>query len=660
MPAGRPPCTTLVAALTAGIPFASLMFPMAAAAQADPAAAGQYAETRAEFVAAYTDARLGRPSDGDSEALRDYPIYAYLEAARIVHAVDTASSEPGQADDSAESFIAIYATEPVSRGVRIAWLESLARRDRHDALIEYFDPAIAGTRLECEHLAARIATGDTADIEEPLRARWLTGSQLPPECEPVFEWGRANGVIDADAIEARVMLLLENGRSEFGRMVARRLPAQRAEPLNRWAALIASPDLAFDELIADPASMPSLDALANAWERYTRNSPGAALARFDALVEAIGADDETESLLRRALALGLAWDRRSEALGHFSAVEREHLDDYTLEWQARAALWAGQWPTAEDAIDAMSEGQRNQTAWRYWSARAADRLDREEEADAGYEAVLGDDNFYSALAAARLDRRYRPNLAPLEIESGSVNAVAEIPGFVRARELLFAGLETDARREWNAAYSTLSSDLQLACIELAASWDWHEIAVLTATRNGIFNDYELLYPRHYQEEIPDAADLTEFDRNLLYGLIRQESLFSPNAVSSAGAVGLMQLRLETAQRAAGRWELERPTRTALFDPRTNITLGAAQLRNLVDEFEGQTLPGLAGYNAGYNAAARWLPDTEIEADVWVENIPYNETRAYVRRVLWHSLVYRWLDTGRPQDASDWLSPIRRP
>ena len=139
--------------------------------------------------------------------------------------------------------------------------------------------------------------------------------------------------------------------------------------------------------------------------------------------------------------------------------------------------------------------------------------------------------------------------------------------------------------------------------------------------------------------------------------MRQESLFRADAVSSAGARGLLQMLPDTAHRTARAWKRPKPNVEALFDPNVSVVLGAAQLRTLLDRFGGQTVVALAAYNAGPNAAARWMPSQAVEADVWIENIPYNETRTYVQRILWHNLVFNWLKTGEPQKADGWLVSV---
>ena len=180
----------------------------------------------------------------------------------------------------------------------------------------------------------------------------------------------------------------------------------------------------------------------------------------------------------------------------------------------------------------------------------------------------------------------------------------------------------------------------------------------TAAQERLFNDYPVLYPRPYDREVAQAAKATGLAPTLIYSIIRQESLYQPYAVSSANAIGLMQLLPGTARRTAVAIGESRPSAEDLKRPAINVQLGAATLADLVQRFDGQLVPALAGYNAGPGAVARWLPDKPREVDVWVENIPFNETRGYVQRVMWHSVVFEWLSDGGPEDARAWLARVR--
>jgi len=270
---------------------------------------------------------------------------------------------------------------------------------------------------------------------------------------------------------------------------------------------------------------------------------------------------------------------------------------------------------------------------------------------------LSDDNYYSGLSAARLRRRLRPNIEALSRNPVTVAMLAGQAAFVRARELGELGLPVAALREWRYGFSQLDQDAQRQSIHLAADWQWYDLAVATATRFGVFNDYALLYPRPFGTDVLEAVKATALAPDLVYGVIRQESLYRADAVSSAGARGLMQLTPGTAAQLIGRLDVPLQGGMDLLDPAINIRLGTAELDRLMERFDGKLPVALAAYNAGASAAERWLPDAPMDADVWIENIPFNETRSYVQRVLWHSLVFRWLETQRAQDTRAWLDPI---
>ena len=562
------------------------------------------------------------------------------------------------ADENARVFLAHYDGEPVSWSLRRSWLSSLARREHWTAYLEQYREDVADSRLRCLYLTSRISLGQISGIAPLIVDEWLTPRQLPSECEPVFQWLRAEGPLTDNLIEQRVRLLLEGGNSAFARIIARRLPEERAEPLLRWADFIEQPESQIDAHLERPIEEAESPALLDGWSRLSRNDPLAALHRYQRLVAVMSLDVEQASPFARALALGLAWDRRTEALGFFELLSEEEVDDYALTWQARAASWAGDWTLVKDSVSAMSDAQRSTSRWRYWAARAATHLDERREARELYELITGDDNYYSAMAAAHLRRRVEPRLEPLPLHTPLVDSLAGRPAFVRARELLLIGLPVAAMREWRYGYAQIDESARQQAIHLASHWNWHDLAVATATGHGVFNDYDLLYPKPFGAEVQTAAQSTALPSDLIYGVIRQESLYRADAVSSAGARGLMQLLPDTGRRVARETGLSHTASLDLLEPGINIRLGSAELQRLGQLYDGQLPVMLAAYNAGPNAVARWLPNEPLDPDVWIENVPYNETRDYVRRVLWHTVVFKWLDTGRPQSTRAWLEPIR--
>lgn len=608
------------------------------------------AALRAEFLLAYNLARAGAPALPESGALRSYILYPYLEATRLSHALVRAGPDWSDHDDAARELLARYDGEPVTFNLRAAWLSSLARRELWPALREHYRADAADAALRCQNLRARIALGDTVGIAPAILDEWLTPRQLPGECEPVFEWLRDAGPLDVSMTEARVRLLLENGQAAFARVIARRLPEERGRPLFAWADLIERPLSTIETYVAMPSGMIDGPMLLDGWSRLARDNPSAALALHDVLVTTEGLDRERASPYTLALALGLAWDRRPEALEYFARVAPDDMDDYALGWQARAALWARDFETARTSIAAMSAEQRGMAQWRYWAARtSAD----DAAADALYASILPDDNYFSAAAAAQIRDRAALHPEARARDPATMARLSTIPAVMRAAELWRVRLPVAAAREWRHASAAFARDEREQSIHVAMDLEWFDLAVATATELGIFYDYGLLYPRPYAAEVEAAADEFDLKPALIRAVMRQESLYRADAESSAGAQGLMQLMRGTAGDIAR--DLGE-SRGDLLDPAVNIRLGAARLARLIERYDGNVVPALAAYNAGPAAVDRWLPEAPLDGDVWLENVPFNETREYVRRVLWHTVVFEWLEDDRV-NARDWLREI---
>jgi soluble lytic murein transglycosylase len=228
----------------------------------------------------------------------------------------------------------------------------------------------------------------------------------------------------------------------------------------------------------------------------------------------------------------------------------------------------------------------------------------------------------------------------------------------RTRELVAVQLRNEATAEWNQVLVSLQPVEQLAAAQLAHDWAWYDQAVATTAKLGLYNDYEFLYPQPYDPEVNAAASSSALPADLIYGVMRQETLFRADAQSGANARGLLQLLPQTARITARKFNLPVPTADDLYKPAINVPLGAVYLKSLVDGFDGQIPLALASYNAGPAAVRRWLPSQPMATDVWIENVPFNETRAYVQKVLWHSLVFNWLRTGKPVDTQSWLARTR--
>ena len=638
--------------------IASLASPAPSRAADDPLAAA-----RAEFSAALAAVETGTVDAADSERLRAYPLHPYLVAARLrlrlarLNAVDDSGS-----DDAVAAFLAANGDAPVTRDLRRAWLNSLAIREQWPAYLANLSAGMAASdaNLRCQQLAARIALNQTDGLAPLVIEQWQAADKALPACDAAFDWARTQQLLSPALIEARARLVARNGYGALAKVIATPLVPEVRVRITQWAALIDQPQAAIESLIADPSKPVDAEALLDGWQRYARKDPEAAAARFAALRDARKLDDTAASPYARALALGLAWSRKPAALDWFAKTLPADVDVIAAEWWARAALWSGNWPQVAQAIALLPEASRSEQRWRYWSARAA-AASGDATAKAQLATLAGEDGWYPALAAAQAGATYAPHPQPISADEARIAKLDNLPGFIRARELFRVAQRTPAAVEFTIAYESLDPAARPQAVILPMRWGWYEQGVATASRQKIFTDYSTLYPRPYDAPVKTGAALSGLPPTLIYGLLRQESLYRADAVSKANAYGLTQMLIETATRTARKWARSVPNREALFDPATNVPLGAAHLRDLVDRFKGQTPVAIAGYNAGPNAAARWLPAQPLPADIWIENIPFNETRLYVQRVLWHSLVFAWLAAdGKPQPVEPWLTPVAQP
>ncbi len=650
----------LPAALLALLAVAALpvLAPGDRAMTASAADADLYAEARQEFVAALADAARAPPGAAveDSEALTSYPLYPYLLAARLERRL----ADPAAVPD-VRAFLERYGDQPASRSVRRQFLMNLALRRQWEPYLEAYRADVDDTiAARCNGFVARIALDRTEGMGADVVDQWLAPKSLPPACDPAFDWARARGLITPALIEQRADAALVAGQASLARFLAKSLPGPQAAAVSQWASLIEQPRAAIDALIADPSRTVAPRALLDGWQRYARADPEAAANRYPALVEARGLDARSASPFAIAVGVRLALGRNARALEFFALGRPDDFDESAHEWHARAALWAGDWPRVREAVAAMPEALRTQNRWKYWAARAAEQTGEADAAQRGYASVLPTDNWYAVLSAARLGQPFAPTAKPAGLNDAEMERLADEAPFVRAHELILCDLQTDAVAEWRAAYDALTPAQQVQAIGLAARWQWYLQAIAAAAKLGIFDDYGLLYPRPYDPEVRRGASLTGLPPDLIYAIIRQESLYRADARSGADALGLMQLLPETARQTAKRWGLPPPTRASLLVPAVNVPLGSAFLKSMLDRWEGQAPLAIGSYNAGPGAVARWLPSAPMSIDVWVENIPYNETRSYVQRVSWHRVVFGWIEGRRPRDYPDWLGTIRAP
>ena len=365
--------------------------------------------------------------------------------------------------------------------------------------------------------------------------------------------------------------------------------------------------------------------------------------------------------------------------------------DDTLAWGVRATLRtaapAQRWPQVLRLVDAMSATEQREPAWIYWKARALDAVARSSARNAGsgagdsatadananastststsasananiagsavisdtdaqraearrlLESIAGALGFYAALASEDLGRAPSLPATPAGLTATEREAARTHPGLGRALLLVDLGLRDEARREWNFSLRGMADRELLAAARLACErGDW-QLCINTAERTRSEIDTALRYPMPYAADITRAASAVGLEPALVFGLIRQETRFMPQLRSSVGAAGLMQVMPATASWVAKRIGLDWRNPAQISDPVVNLKLGTSYLKLVLDDLGGSQAMAAAAYNAGPGRPRRWREGPVVETAIWAENIPFAETREYVKKVLSNAAVY---------------------
>jgi soluble lytic murein transglycosylase len=618
--------------------------------------APQAALPAAEFMAAMERVRMNLPEPPDSATLKTYPIYDYLVAARLRRDLGFTPSEA--LDATIDTFLHAHEGEPVGRNLKHQWLVSLAERRRWDWFLpraaDATDPA-----LVCDRLAGRIATGDAADrLAADAVARWSLPQRQPIECAPVVAWLRLKGLLTPALLEAHARAALATDNPTLAREFVAEVPAERAGPLSQWLQLLESPKSGLTALAVTPQTPVEADALLAGFTRLSNTDATAAAVLLPSLLARPDATPAVRGRLQRAFALGEAYARQPGAVAAFDAVPVENVDTQVQEWRVRAALWAGNYAKVLDWTQRMPAALSSQPRWRYWHARAVAATAGAAAAAPLFAQIAGLRDYYGYLAADRLQQPYELNIHPVADDPALQSTLAADPGLIRAHALFDCELTDDAVAEWNAALASMGPAVKIQAAHLASRWGWYAEAITMLAQADSWDDVPLRYPRPFGAIIVRASALTQVPPDWILAIIRQESLYRKDAVSRADARGLMQMQPATAAAVAKRWHLPAPSRDGLFDPAVAIELGAAYVHELLDRYDQQLDLTLAAYNAGPVSVARWLPAQSVDADAWIENIPYAETRAYVQHILEHIVAFAVMRDAEPPRLSTLLRPVK--
>ena len=333
---------------------------------------------------------------------------------------------------------------------------------------------------------------------------------------------------------------------------------------------------------------------------------------------------------------------QSRKAGAYDRLNRlPGFDKDVREWRVRAALYEQNWQHIADALATLTLDELKEPRWQYWQARSLAAKGDMANARARYNTLSEDRGFYGFLAADVVAKPYSVPDKPVLLPANGLDVLAAEADFQSIKELRALNREMEAERQWWYAVKNFSKERMAMAAKLAQNWHWDPIAIKTLVKADYWDDLALRFPVGYLSQVQSHAYRHSLEPAVVLGLIRQESMLDARAQSPVGAMGLMQIMPKTgrqiAQEINERWQSE----SSLFDPDVNIKYGAYYYKSLLSRFNGHVALATAAYNAGPARVAKWLPlGRSMPADIWVETIPYKETRRYVTSVLSYIIIYQ--------------------
>jgi soluble lytic murein transglycosylase len=578
--------------------------------------------------------------------LKNYPLLPYLEYQELGERLMALPTK------EVEQFFNRYPNSFSAERLRHRWLRALAIKEKWPEYRRFYDSNLTDPELACLNLRARLATGDKTALKD-VEALWNIEKPQSAACDPVFQdwkdagyltqallWNRHLKAVKANEISLAVSLLQEMPHSQ-------QAPALLYENVAQNPRLILQPEQfkaptpeTRASIILGLEKYAETDAIeaAELWSSYSKRRDFTAPERTQ---------------IAYAIARQLIRQDHSQAAATLVTATPDLSHPELLEALIREALQQQDWEKAFSWLLRLPADNLKTERWSYWQARIMEQLKIKELNGKTpkdlYASVAATRSFYGFLASDKLGIDYSLLDKPLPISKDLMTKIETEPGIQRAREFYLLGELASANREWSFTTNRLpTTEKMVAASRLADRWGWYRQAIQTMQDSEYWDELSIRFPIPFHEHVKAASRQTSIDPHFVFAIAKQESAFNSDAKSPVGAMGLMQLMPTTAKETAKKAGLVyRPQ--DLLQADKNINLGSRYLNQLLGSFSGNRILATAAYNAGPSRVKKWMNknDVKLPYDVWIETIPYKETRFYVQNVLSFAVIYAYR-TGTKQ------------
>jgi soluble lytic murein transglycosylase len=563
--------------------------------------------------------------------LDGYPLKPYVE-------LKTLSKFPFMANKKQiESFLTQYESSPLDRPLRKKWLAYLSKQNQPE-LFRHFYRDMGSTGLNCRY-AEILLQKDPVNAQALKLAEnlWVVGKSQPKDCDALFKLWRKAGKRTSELVWTRLSLAADGGNHTLIPYLKTLLPKDQRYLADLWLKVRRSPSQV-SRLSNFPGihSEKETEILVYGLKRLISNNRDLALRSWDKLSKRYTFSDKQHKQISHRFAIFLALADHEKAEFWLEKATNIEPDAELLRWHLAHVLRQKNWQHALDVIDFVPGEITQGNVFQYWKAQAYEKVGAKELADKGLHKLAKQRHYYGFLASGKLSEMASLNDNPLLIAQGEIDELALLPSAQRAFEFRKLGRSLSARREWIFLQSQLTQQQKLTAAVLASQQNWHDQAIFGFSKAGYLDDLSRRFPMPFDSQLQNNAKKNNIDVAWAYAIVRRESSFMPDAASHAGALGLMQVMPGTARYLAK----TKIKKNSLFNPNRNVELGTQYMRYLMDKMDNNPILATASYNAGWRRVKQWLPEKgNVPLDLWIETIPYKETRNYVKAVLAYQQIY---------------------
>ncbi|MBJ9975339.1 transglycosylase SLT domain-containing protein [Pseudomonas sp. S75] len=582
-----------------------------------------------------------------ADALADYPLTPYLAYDELTARLKTASNE------EIERFLAQHGDLPQANWMKLRWLRWLSERGDWKTFAKYYDAKLNFTELDCLNGQYQLASGQRAEGFATAEKLWNVGKSQPAACDTLFGLWAAEGQLTEARRWQRAKLAAQARNYTLASNLVQTLPTLATQG-KLLIDVAQKPELLKQPARFQPASDAMSDVVSLGLRRLARQDPDQAMALLDDYAQRMHFSRDEKVAIAREIGLTLARRYDPRALDLMTGYDPELRDNTVSEWRMRLLLRLGRWEDAYELSRRLPKDLSDSSRWRYWQARSLELAQpNNPQIPLLYKNVSRERDFYGFLAADRAQTPYQLNNKPLVLSQALLNKVRNTPGVRRALEFHARGQIVEGRREWYHVSRHFNRDEMVAQARLAYDLRWYFPAIRTISQAQYWDDLDIRFPMAHRDTLVREAQVRGLHSSWVFAITRQESAFMDDARSPVGASGLMQLMPGTAKETARKFSIPLASPAQVLDPDKNIQLGAAYLSQVHGQFNGNRVLASAAYNAGPGRVRQWLKGAKhLSFDVWVESIPFDETRQYVQNVLSYSVIYGQ-KLNAPQPLVDW-------